>query len=100
MLYEKLDKLKDDPNSIASSLNKLDAYKRMTKRYAAIPGEIKIIDNDLKKLNKKVAVCDRKDTVETLSYLKLIKSVERKSEDGTSECRYYMPWYNEDTKKR
>lgn len=87
-----LDKLKDDPNNIASSLNKLDAYKRMTKRYAAIPGEIKIIDNDLKKLNKKVAVCDRKDTVETLSYLKLIKSVEKNQ--GNLRCHLHkLPIY-------
>ena len=34
--------------------------------------EIKIIDNDLKRLEKTVNVCDRVDTLDSLKYLKLI----------------------------
>ena len=69
--------LKQDKDSILSVISSLETYKAMSKRYAAIPNEIKIIENDLNKLNKKVDVCDRKDTVESLSYLKLIEKVEK-----------------------
>ena len=88
-LYESL---KKDPDNILSSLKTLDMYKRMTKRYAAIPGEVKIVDNDLKKLSKKTAVCDRIDTVDSLSYLKLIKSAEKRG--SNLRCRIHkLPIY-------
>ena len=64
--------LKDDKSSILSVLPRLQTYKTMSQRFAAIPNEIKIIDNDLKRLEKTVNVCDRVDTLESLKYLKLI----------------------------
>ena len=68
-LYQQL---KDDQSSILSVLPRLQIYKTMSQRYAAIPNEIKIIDNDLKRLDKTVNVCDRVDTLDSLKYLKLI----------------------------
>ena len=67
-------KLKDDPSSILSVLPRLQTYKTMSQRFAAIPNEIKIIDNDIKRMSKEVAVCDRVDTLESLKYLQLIDS--------------------------
>ena len=67
-------KLKDDPNSILSVLPRLQTYKTMSQRFAAIPNEIKIIDNDIKRMSKEVTVCDRVDTLESLKYLQLIDS--------------------------
>ena len=64
--------LKDDNNNILSVLPRLQTYKTMSQRFAAIPNEIKIIDNDLKRLDKTVNVCDRVDTLDSLKYLKLI----------------------------
>ena len=64
--------LLDDKSSILSVLPRLETYKTMNQRYASIPNEIKIIDNDLKRLEKTVSVCDRVDTLESLKYLKLI----------------------------
>lgn len=53
-------------------------------------------------LNKEKTYFDKeiRQFMDMSSLDKLIKSVERKSEDGTSECRYYMPWYNEEEKNR
>jgi hypothetical protein len=64
--------LKDDNSSILSVLPRLETYKTMNQRFASIPNEIKIIENDIKRLEKTVKVCDRVDTLESLSYLKLI----------------------------
>ena len=69
MLYKTL---KDDKSSILSVLPRLQVYKTMSQRFASIPNEIKIIENDIKRLEKTVKVCDRVDTLESLSYLKLI----------------------------
>ena len=71
VLYEQL---KDDKSSILSVLPRLQTHKTMSQRFAAIPNEIKIIDNDLKRLEKTVNVCDRVDTLDSLQYLKLIDS--------------------------
>ena len=68
-LYESL---KEDQSSILSVLPRLETYKTMNQRFAAIPNEMKIIDNDIKRLEKTVNVCDRVDTLESLKYLKLI----------------------------
>lgn len=65
-------KLKSDNTSILSVLSRLETYKTMNERFKALPGEIKIIDNDLKRLEKTVKVCDRVDTLESLKYLQLI----------------------------
>jgi hypothetical protein len=67
-------KLKDDPGSILSILPRLQTYKTMSQRFAAIPNELKIIDNDIKRMAKEVNVCERVDTLESLKYLKLIDS--------------------------
>ena len=84
--------LTTDKNSILSSLPVLETYKYMSKRYATIPGEIKIIDNDLKKLSKKAVICDRVDTVESLKYLKLIKSATKSN--GNLKCHLHkLPIY-------
>ena len=69
MLYKAL---KDDKSSILSVLPRLQIYKTMSQRFASIPNEIKIIENDIKRLEKTVKVCDRVDTLESLNYLKLI----------------------------
>lgn len=66
--------LKDDNSSILSVLPRLQTYKTMSQRFAAIPNEMKIIDNDLKRLEKKVNVCDRVDTLDSLKYLRLIET--------------------------
>ena len=66
--------LLDDKSSILSVLPRLETYKTMNQRYASIPNEIKIIDNDLKRLEKTVSVCDRVDTLDSLKYLKLINT--------------------------
>lgn len=53
-------------------------------------------------LNKEKTYFDKeiRQFMDMSSLDKLIKSVERKSEDGTTEYRYYMPWYNEEEKNR
>lgn len=68
------DRLLEDNTSILSALPNLEMYKTMTKRLAAIPEEIKVIDNDLRKLNKEKAVCDRTVSLKAIEYLKLINS--------------------------
>lgn len=68
-----LAKLREDENSIASVLPKLNIYKEVAKRYSNIPKELQIIESDIKRLEKENAVCDRKTSIEKLGYLKLIK---------------------------
>lgn len=63
----------NDNTSIASVLNKLGTYKNISKRYANIPKELQVIENDIKRLAKTTQTCERKATVEGLKYLKLIK---------------------------
>lgn len=62
-----------DKNSIVSVLGQLNTYKNITKRYNSIPQELKVIDNDIKRLEKTTQVCDRIATLDSLQYLKLIK---------------------------
>lgn len=62
-----------EPDSILSALPRLEMHKAMTKRLASIPEEIKVIDNDLKKLSKEKQVCDRTVSLKAIEYLKLIK---------------------------
>ena len=73
IIYEAL---KKDPKSVASSLNELDLYKTISKRYSSIPNEIKIIDNDIKRLGKITKICDRIPSLEAISYLNLIDKAE------------------------
>jgi len=65
--------LKEDPNNILSALPKLEMYKQMSQRLTSIPKEIKIVDNDIKRLSKEKRICDRKITLQSIDYLHLIK---------------------------
>lgn len=53
-------------------------------------------------LNKEKTYFDKeiRQFMDMSSLDQLLKKVERRSEDGTSEIRYYMPWYNERDKNR
>lgn len=66
--------LLEDETSILSILPKLETHKFMSRRLAAIPEEIKVIDNDLQKLNKTKSVCDRQVSLKTIDYLRLIEN--------------------------
>ena len=70
--------LKKDTTNILSVLDNLEIYKKMSQRYAAIPKELEVINNDIKRLDKEIKVCDRMATVESLKYLRLIKEAEMK----------------------
>ena len=59
-------------------LDNLEIYKKMSQRYASIPKELEVINNDIKRLDKEIKVCDRMATVESLKYLRLIKEAEMK----------------------
>ena len=52
-------------------------------------------------LNKEKTYFDKeiRQFMDLSSFDHLLKRVVRTSDDGTSETRYYMPWYNEDDKK-
>lgn len=69
-------KLKLDKNYILSSLNILETYKQLNKRFQSIPNEIKVIDAELKKLEKPVSVCNRGIKLKDLEYLQLIDKAE------------------------
>ena len=71
--------LRKDKTNILSVLDNLEIYKRMSQRYAAIPKELEVINNDIKRLDREIKVCDRVATVDSLSYLHLIKHAELKN---------------------
>lgn len=79
--FDLLRYLMADKNSIASVLPKLETYKHMSKRLQSIPSELKIIENDIRKLNKEVKVCDRTTTLTSIDYLNLIEKAEIKGMD-------------------
>ena len=58
--------------SILKHLDKLDEYKQFANRYKAIPGELKVINENIKQMSKVKKVCDRNITLEDLQYLNLI----------------------------
>lgn len=72
--------LKKDTTNILSVLDNLEIYKRMSQRHASIPKELEVINNDIKRLDREIKVCDRIATLDSLKYLRLIK--EAKLEDG------------------
>lgn len=53
-------------------------------------------------LNKEKTYFDKeiRQYMDMSSLDSLLKNVEKKSSDGKSELKYYMPWYNEDEKDR
>ena len=58
--------------SILKHLDKLDEYKHFANRYKAIPGELKVINDNIKQMSKTKKVCDRVITLQDLDYLNLI----------------------------
>lgn len=72
--------LRQDKTNILSALPMLETYKFMSKRHAAIPKELEVITNDIKRMEKDVKICDRKITLKSVEYLHLIKDA--KIQDG------------------
>jgi hypothetical protein len=66
------DALKADNTSILHYIDKLDEYKHLSNRYKAIPAELKVINESIKKLSKVKKVTDRNVTLPELSYLNMI----------------------------
>ena len=64
--------LEANDKSILKHLDKLDEYKHFANRYKAIPGELKVINENIKQMSKVKKVCDRVITLEDLKYLNLI----------------------------
>jgi hypothetical protein len=71
--------LKRDTTNILSVLDNLEIYKKMSQRHAAIPKELDVINNDIKRLDREIKVCDRIATVDSLKYLHLIKEAKLKN---------------------
>lgn len=67
--------LKKDRNSILYHLDKLDEYKRFSNRFKAIPGELKVVNESIKKFSKEDKTCEKKITLQDLEYLNLIDKV-------------------------
>lgn len=76
-----LDKLQSDNTNIMSILPYLDNYKTISTRIKQIPDEIKVIDNDIKRLQKTADVCPYKTTLKSLEYLNLIDKAELQGSD-------------------
>lgn len=64
--------LEANDRSILKHLSKLDEYKHFANRYKAIPGELKVINENIKQMSKVKKVCDRVITLEDLKYLNMI----------------------------
>ena len=72
MAKEIYDALEVNDRSILKHLDKLDEYKHFANRFKAIPGELKVINDNIKQMSKVKKVCDRTITLEDLKYLNLI----------------------------
>lgn len=68
--------LEINDKSILKYLDKLDEYKLFANRYKAIPGELKVINENIKQLSKEKKISDRMVTLEDLKYLNLIDTAE------------------------
>lgn len=68
--------LKQDNQSILYHLDKLDEYKRFSNRFKAIPAELKVVNESIKKFSKEDKTCDKKITLEHLKPLNLIDKVQ------------------------
>lgn len=65
-----------DNKNILNHLDKLDEYKHFQTRYKAIPSELKVINENIKKMSKEVKVCDRTITLRDLEYLNMIEKAQ------------------------
>ena len=70
-----------DPSNLLSRLNILDDYKKFAKRFKAIPEELKVINENIKKMSKEKAVSKNTCTLESLKYLDLIDEAELNGPD-------------------
>lgn len=71
-IYETLEL---DNKSIIKYLDKLDEYKFFANRYKAIPGELRVVNESIKNIDKDKKVNERIITLEDLSYLNLLDSI-------------------------
>lgn len=65
-----------DDKNILSHLDKLDEYKQFQTRYKSIPSELKVINENIKKMSKEVKICDRVITLKDLDYLNMIEKAQ------------------------
>lgn len=70
-----------DEKNILHHLDKLDEYKMFSNRYKAIPSELKVINENIKKMSKETKVCDRKITAADLGYLNLLDDIKLEGQD-------------------
>ena len=70
-----------DPSNLLSRLNLLDDYKKFAKRFKAIPEEIRVIDENIKKMSKEKTVSKNTCTLNSLKYLDLINTAELQGTD-------------------
>lgn len=70
-----------DEKNILHHLDKLDEYKMFSNRYKAIPSELKVINENIKKMSKETKVCDRKITAADLGYLNLLDDIRLEGQD-------------------
>ena len=75
------DTLALDAKSLLHHLDKLDEYKHFSSRYKSIPGELKVINENIKQMSKEKKVCDRIITLEDLEYLQLIDEAHLEGEN-------------------
>lgn len=70
-----------DPTSLLSHLDVLNDYKGFAKRYKAIPEELKVINENIKKMSKEKKISKNTCTLKTLEYLDLIENAELEGTD-------------------
>ena len=70
-----------DKKNLLAHIDKLDEYKTFSNRYKAIPGELKVINENIKTMSKEKKVCDRVITLEDLDYLQLIDEAHLEGEN-------------------
>lgn len=70
-----------DKKNLLAHIDKLDEYKTFSNRYKAIPGELKVINENIKAMSKEKKVCDRVITLEDLDYLQLIDEAHLEGEN-------------------
>ena len=70
-----------DKKNLLAHLDKLDEYKTFSNRFKAIPGELKVINENIKAMSKEKKVCDRVITLKDLEYLQLIDEAHLEGEN-------------------
>lgn len=70
-----------DKKNLLSRIDKLDEYKTFSNRYKAIPGELKVINDNIRTMSKEKKVCDRIITLKDLEYLQLIDEAHLEGEN-------------------